>query len=95
MEGVVDVVGATEVAVHRGVGSQHVVVRRQVGVAQIRGGLPVGAHGTPIAAHLGLGEDHADVHEVSLPRLTPRLPVGLATAGLTPRVPGWPRRRPV
>ena len=50
MEGVVDVVGAADVAVHRRVGAQHVVVGRQVGVAQVGGGLPVGAHRAAVAA---------------------------------------------
>ena len=35
MEGVVDVVGAADVTVHRGVGAQDVVVGRQVGEAQV------------------------------------------------------------
>ena len=61
-EGVVDRVGAAEVAVHRGVGAEHVVVRGQVGVAEVRDGLPQGADGAPVAPDLGLGEDHADVH---------------------------------
>ena len=61
-KGVVDRVGPTEIAEHRGVAAQHVVVRGQVGVAEVRDGLPDGADGATVAAHLGLGEDHADVH---------------------------------
>ena len=74
MERGVDVVGATDVAVHRGVGPQDVVVRRQVVVAQIRGGLPVGAHGAQIAADLGLRKDHSYIHRASLPAPTPTSP---------------------
>ena len=33
-----------------------------------RGGLPEGAHRTAVTAHLGLGEDHTDIHPASLPR---------------------------
>ena len=61
-EGVVDRVRPTDVPVHRDVTAEHVVVRRQVGVAQVGGGLPEGAHRATVAAHLGLREDHADVH---------------------------------
>ena len=68
MEGVVDVVRAADVAVHGRVGAQHVVVGRQVGVAQVGDGLPVGAHGAPVAAQLGLREHHSDFHGASVPR---------------------------
>ncbi len=66
-EGVVDRVGTAEIAVHRRVRAEHVVVGRQVGVAEVRDRLSQGADCAPVAAHLGLGEDDADVHGRSLP----------------------------
>jgi hypothetical protein len=43
-------------------------------VAQIRDGLPVGAHGTKIAAHLGLGKDHSYIHRAILLSVGPVCP---------------------
>src|ERR1035438_784571 len=63
----VHVVGTPEVAQHGGVAAHHVVVGRQVGVAQRRGGRPIGAHGTAIAAELGLREYDSNFHACSVP----------------------------
>ena len=51
------VVGAAPRRVHRRVGAEHVVVGEDVGEAEPVDRLGVGAHGTNVAAELGLGED--------------------------------------
>ena len=66
-EGVIDRVGTTEIAEHRSVPTEHVVVGRQVGVAEVCDRLPNGADGAAVTARFGLGENHADVHGCSLP----------------------------
>jgi hypothetical protein len=45
-----------------------VVVCRQVRIAEVRDGLPDGADRAAVTARFGLGKDHTDVHDGSLPR---------------------------
>ncbi len=66
-ERMVDAVGTAEVAEHRGVPAEHVVVGREVRVAEVRDRLSEGAHSACVVAELGLGEDGADFHAGSLP----------------------------
>ena len=62
------VYGPPMIAEHLDVTTEDVIVRSEVAVAQVRGGLPERAHGAAVAAHLGLGKDHTDIHVASLPR---------------------------
>ena len=86
------VYGPPEVPEHGGVAAEHVVVGRQVRVAEVGHGLPDGADGTAVAAHFGLGKDDADVHVASLPAPAPRLhPASPSACRADPPAPGQRR----
>jgi hypothetical protein len=63
----VHVVGAGPALVNRGVGTDDMVVGKQMGVAELLHSLGVGAHRADIAAQLGLREHNANLHGNSLP----------------------------
>ena len=56
------VVGAGPALVNRRVGTDHVVVGEQVGVAELLDALGVCAHRADVATEFRLGEHHADAH---------------------------------
>ena len=58
----VHVVGPGPPFVNRRIGTDHVVVCEQMGVAELLDALGVCTRGADIATEFSLGEDHADAH---------------------------------
>ena len=59
-----NVVGACPPLVDHRIGTNHMVIGKQVGVTELLDTLGVGAHRTNVTTELGLGEYDADLHQV-------------------------------